>query len=380
MLPSRSSPRPGGRFPQDPYYPSSRSRSTSRPRHGDIARIAQEQALRRGGPVYRRASPSPARRTPSPHPPKPHRQHSREHHAHSRSRPIPMPDYRHNLKSGNSSRGRHHQPEYIGTRRSEDSVSSVSSSPDSLFDRRGAGSGYASSRTSLEDEAEPPKRGRRLPDDRTIRERRMDQRYAESHDDTITPSTPEDGNSVWSRVATAASTLTVSVSKAWAVNVTNNPGEDTPPGEESRLFRAMKAYHLDKARDPSDLPPWLFSEQDRRPLGQLRLASRQENTDGTGSVQASPLSPPRSRGLRDIYDAAGVTSPTSPRNFGDVPTSKAASHLKALRDAKRNVLNPNATSPREEKPIIEHDESQHRRRVQRRMGMPVGPGVKHGRF
>ena len=32
----------------------------------------------------------------------------------------------------------------------------------------------------------------------------------------------------------------------------------TPPGEESRLTRALKAYHIDKARDPADLPEWLF--------------------------------------------------------------------------------------------------------------------------
>jgi len=284
-----------------------------------------------------------------------------------------MPDYRHHAKSGNSSRA-HHQPEYASSRRSEDSVSSSVSSSGSLFDRRGAVSGYSSSRTSLEDDAEPSKRGRSPAGVRTIREKQNRGCGDSDHlGDATVSNLPEDGNSVWSRVATAASTLTVSVSKAWAANVTTNSGEDTPPGEESRLLRAMKAYHLDKARDPSDLPSWLFSEQDRRPVGQLRLASRHDYTDGTSSAQPTPLSP---RGLRDIYDtAASVTSPTSPRS--DAPTSKAASHLKALRDAKRNVLIPNVTSPREEK-SVEVEEDRHRKRAQRRMGMPLP--VKHGRF
>jgi len=355
MLPNH---RPGGGLPPDPY-PRSR-------RQDDITR--QARGLRRGSPVYRHASPSPSRhpsrsssRHPSPSPShhhsRHHRQHSRDRYVHSRSRPIAMPDYR------NKSSKAHHHPEYISSRRSEDSVSSSVSSSGSLFDKER--SGYSSSRTSLEDEAEPPKRGRRSPEGRTIRERRLDRSCA----DGATSATAEDGNSLWSRVAMAAGTLTVSVSKAWATNVTTNSSEDTPPGDESQLFRVMKAYHLDKARDPSDLPPWLFSEQERRPVGQLRLGSRQD-MDGS-NVQASPLSP---RGLRDIYDtAATVTSPISPRSYADIPTSKAASHLKALRDAKRNVLSPNATSPREE----EHDEVQQRRRAHRRMGMPV---MKHGRF
>jgi hypothetical protein len=142
----------------------------------------------------------------------------------------------------------------------------------------------------------------------------------------------------------------------------------------------MKAYHLDKARDPRDLPSWLFSEQERRPVGQLRFAGRHINNDETSGIQSSPLSPPR--GLRGVYDAAAAaTSPTSPRSFADAPTSKATSHLKALRDAKRNVFSPNATSPREDKPA-ERDEVQSRKRAQRRMGMPVGPDTKlqYGRF
>jgi len=360
MFQSLSSPRPGGGL--TPVQNRSH-RSRSRPRPEDT-RPGQERAPRRGARLHRNASPSSARRaspSPSRRPSKPHRQHSREHHVHSRPAIL---DYRFHLKSK-----RNQQPEHVSPRRSEDSVSSSVSSSGSLLGT----AGYASSRTSLEDEAEPQKRGRRSPELRTIRERRLDRHG----DHRKTSSPPEDGSSLWSRVATAASTLTVSVGKAWAVNVPMNAGEDTQPGEESRLFRAMKAYHLDKARDPSDLPPWLFTEHERRPVGQLRLNNRQDNTDG--SPQPSPLSP---RGLRDVYNAAAtVTSPTSPRSYTDGPTSKAATHLKALRDAKRNVLTPNVTSPREEVPV-EVEELQHRKRAQRRMGMPMGAGaiMQHGRF
>jgi hypothetical protein len=41
------------------------------------------------------------------------------------------------------------------------------------------------------------------------------------HRHDVVSSSPEDGYSVWNRVATAASMLTVSVSKAWAANATN---------------------------------------------------------------------------------------------------------------------------------------------------------------
>jgi hypothetical protein len=130
----------------------------------------------------------------------------------------------------------------------------------------------------------------------------------------------------------------------------------------------MKAYHLDKATDPTHLPSWLFTEHERRPVGQLRLANQHDNDDGIADVLSSPLSP--SRGLR------AHASPISPRSPADMPTSKAAAHLKALRDAKRNILT-NVTSPTEES-ASDRDEAQ-RRRAQRRMGMSVGP-EKYGRF
>lgn len=127
---------------------------------------------------------------------------------------------------------------------------------------------------------------------------------------------------------------------------------DTPPGEESRLTRALKAYHVEKARDPTDLPPWLFEEHERRPLGRpgTNLRSWEDSEYDYESRRAT--APPRSggRGLREVHDAAAATATvtatanpsrqqeTRGRQQDDVPApSKANDRLKALRDAKRTA-------------------------------------------
>ena len=111
----------------------------------------------------------------------------------------------------------------------------------------------------------------------------------------------------------------------------------------------MKAYHLEKARDPSDLPEWLFPEVESRSATRSRFAAHQDE----GEMQDETFAPPTSsRGLRDIYAAAAESVATSPtgagrrgvRNGADLyadenPTpSKATDRLKAIRDAKRNAL------------------------------------------
>jgi hypothetical protein len=113
-----------------------------------------------------------------------------------------------------------------------------------------------------------------------------------------------DGSWLWSSVAAAAGSLTLNINKAWATKVAVYSGEgpprsfplptdlanvciiETPPGAESRLTRAMKAYHLEKAQRPSDLPDWLFPESERRaPRGEPdedrdRPRSRRERDEG----------------------------------------------------------------------------------------------------
>lgn len=118
----------------------------------------------------------------------------------------------------------------------------------------------------------------------------------------------------------------------------------------------MKAYHIEKARDPADLPAWLFEEHERRPLGRPgTFRDREDDEDGSyGPLRATAPPPASGRGLRDIYDAAAATTGISsrqqekydtsrgrPQDVG--PPSKASDRLKALRDAKRTAAQRNAS-------------------------------------
>ena len=136
------------------------------------------------------------------------------------------------------------------------SYSSVSGSSSSFLDRmKGRGGyGYGSSRTSVEEEPEPQSRDwkerggwlRQRMADMSEREhgtsivqnyRPMTDRpgwcscfifmsdEAMDGDDSLPGGPSGYGLRLWSRVATAASTLTISVSKAWASNIYAHPGE-----------------------------------------------------------------------------------------------------------------------------------------------------------
>jgi hypothetical protein len=128
-------------------------------------------------------------------------------------------------------------------------------------------------------------------------------------------------------------------------------GPGTPPGEESSLTRAMKAYHIQKARDPTDLPPWLFDEHERRPLGLSTTSGRYGAGPGFGGHESSEtFATHRPRGLREVYDtAAAPQSFSSLREMrrpsggsqddisASLPSSRANDRLRALRDAKRSA-------------------------------------------
>jgi hypothetical protein len=211
-------------------------------------------------------------------------------------------------------------------------------------------------------------------------------------------------------LTSAAGTLGVDVGKAWATNVAIHSSEgmtinrrlrfnglsgpiftDTPPGEESRLTRAMKAYYIEKARDLSDLPEWLFEEYERRPVGRSRFASRQNSDQDHGYEVPTP--PPRSRGLRDIYDAAAAPSSSTsrpsgiPENFADEPAlSKTTNRLKALRDAKRQNSGFDGDGP--VKSSLDSDGERRRagrgtevdKRPRQKVGLPSGPGGGRSRI
>lgn len=283
-----------------------------------------------------------------------------------RSRPPPLPQSQWATSRANQA----FDPPSRATSYHSSGESSASSPAPSLFDRMRPTASYSSSLASLDDD-EQRSTGQSGQSLRTRRPIQSDATSQRSYDPPqITSTDTGDGATVWSRVATAASTLTVSVSKAWATNITTMSGEETPPGQESRLMRAMKAYHIQKARDPSDLPPWLFDEHERTPL------SRYDSHE----VAENPITElPRPKGLRDIYDTVTVTTPTpsrtertrKPNYTDDAMPSKATDRLKALRDAKRNAVKPRTTNDHPTDTISHYQRD--------RIGLPSGPATRSQR-
>lgn len=102
-------------------------------------------------------------------------------------------------------------------------------------------------------------------------------------------------------------------------------GIATPPGSESRLTRAMKAYHIEKARYPGDLPEWLFTERERGTT--TRADNRDEPTRKENAPpERQPPAPSRARTVvRKQVDSEGSAT-----------MSRAAQRLREMRDAKRN--------------------------------------------
>ncbi|KAJ3847364.1 hypothetical protein EV368DRAFT_87815 [Lentinula lateritia] len=225
---------------------------------------------------------------------------------------------------------------------SQDSSSTVSSAS-SIFDRvKNGAASYASSFTSIEDngnEVDNDSRGRsmRKPHFLSPASAPLPERVEMERTDTGIG----DGYTVWNRVATAASTLTISVSKAWATNVSVLSGEETPPGQESRLTRAMKAYHIEKARDPSELPAFLFAEHERQPRKRpLRVEEQQvaphNVRSGRGREEGSGV---RNRKVPESASTLDRSINRSTALNNNMELSKQSQtgtdRLKALREARR---------------------------------------------
>ena len=207
------------------------------------------------------------------------------------------------------------------------------------------------------------------------------------------------GNTLWGRITAATANLTINVSKAWENGVNNQDGEgqpgsifvdapnsnsdvalaETPPGGETYITRTLKAYYIERARAPTDLPPWLFEEHERRPQAARPSARDQERNDDRdrdtaggqrNNMASSPnrgrnyhdeydyeeqQPPPQARrgALRDIYESAAASNqprapaerllpPSSYRDDSNNKNlSRATSRLQAMRDAKR--LQPTST-------------------------------------
>jgi len=210
-----------------------------------------------------------------------------------------------------------------------------------MFDRTWAQSDTSSARTSWDDAGSKSGSNARMPkwvgncDDYKLGEDCVEN----SEPMTAMPAPASStvtgfGASIWTRVADAASSLTVSVSQALTDRFPASVGEVTPPGEESTLSRVLKAYHLDKADEPSDLPDWLFTAKER---GMKAPARNDSGLLGDGDRSSMPFT--SSRSSQDDYQTSSSSMSTSLRSFGDTnrPVTKAGDRLRALRDAKRSA-------------------------------------------
>jgi hypothetical protein len=167
------------------------------------------------------------------------------------------------------------------------------------------------------------------------------------------------------------------------------------------LTRALKSYHLNKARSASELPPWLFSEEERRVSKSGFSSSHREDTETSEHVPR----PFKRNGLKAIYadiNAETSMSDNAPRyqnerrpvqaahsrfddpelrydlSATDGHQSKATSRLQAMRDARRpTVRNPqesvvgHAVDPNRDfsREVMREREEMPTRRV----GLPMGP-------
>ena len=143
---------------------------------------------------------------------------------------------------------------------------------------------------------------------------------------------------------------------------------ETPPGGETRLTKVMKEYYLQRARAPVDLPHWLFEEHERmptRPPPREKIAQtggrndRGRYDEDYGDEYAQPPPPQQGRGaLRDVYEKAASKPASKPAPTRSTPAasaydstasageSKAASRLRAMREAKRgNISGASAYTP-----------------------------------
>ncbi|TRM58639.1 hypothetical protein BD626DRAFT_550647 [Schizophyllum amplum] len=235
------------------------------------------------------------------------------------------------------------------------SVDSSSSSGSSTF----SGRGYASSRTSLEEDAAPYKTPAPTG---SLRDRRIG-------DSAKPTSIAPPSERLWDTVANAAtslSSLTVNISQAWATGVATASGEVTPPGQESHLTRALKAYHLQKAKDRSDLPDWLFEEHERR--GKPRRSASIDDEEPRREV--APAAPRR----RNFAAADYSTPPSAARSYEAPPATRATERLRSIRDARRGAPTP----PSKEERVYERPGPVERGYQDRNVGQQQGTSYRRG--
>ena len=102
----------------------------------------------------------------------------------------------------------------------------------------------------------------------------------------------------------------------------------------------MKAYHIEKARQPSDLPEWLFNERDRGIRARVSEDDKaaESLTRDVPSVRPSERPAPAAPGRVTSPSPVANIRAMAPRRDADAESSatmsRAAQRLKELRDAK----------------------------------------------
>ena len=111
----------------------------------------------------------------------------------------------------------------------------------------------------------------------------------------------------------------------------------------------MKAYHIEKARDPTELPDWLFDERERgvrsykaTPGASDRKAAEETRpSDLSRSVttarQDQPLPPARIARGPTLADRRGGAASSESRAGSEEHVTKSMNRLRELRDAKRRA-------------------------------------------
>jgi hypothetical protein len=170
---------------------------------------------------------------------------------------------------------------------------------------------------------------------------------------------------------------------------------ETPPGGESRLTKAMKAYYLERARAPIDLPHWLFDEHERMPTRHTAAVTRNDRMQRRNPYDdyeddPTPAPAPARGALRDVYDRAASNTgaprkPAAPSSYAQSDTgtgeSKAVSRLRAMRDAKRAAAGTTTTSNKYDEEYdggrrsMEPATDNERRNP--RVGLPTRPGGRY---
>ncbi|KAI0341709.1 hypothetical protein BDW22DRAFT_265823 [Trametopsis cervina] len=202
-----------------------------------------------------------------------------------------------------------------GERRGSDGSTTTTSSTSS--GSSGAPSGYSTPATTVD------------PDDYDDEDK-----YEEMQEEKAIPR--GFGYSLWSRLQTAAVNLSVNVGKSLEHTGGGSSGETTPPGQESRITRALKAYHIAQASRPSDLPEWLFDEKERGVSSRLQTGERElDDERREAPAQERPRPPVPTAPTRA---AAPIARPEYKKPLADEEDrstmSRAAQRLKEMRDAK----------------------------------------------